>query len=200
LVIAGVTANGLQYKVPQNARAAITLTDLPGAADKRMVSADIQLLPPNLVSDNPEWVSVLGWQGGLANERGEIVDRLQRVGPGHYRTTKPIPAWGSWKTLLRIQDGKTLAAVPIYLAADPGIGAQEMPAQASMTRDFVAEINILQRERSFDHPAWLWLAACLVVLVCTLALWAALAWGGGRINDTETPQPAEAEPRPKVQA
>jgi hypothetical protein len=200
LLIAGATANGLQYHVPQNGRAAITLTDLPSDSGKRMVSADIQLLPPNLVSENPEYVSILGWQGGLANERGMIIDPLQRVGPGHYKSTRPIPASGSWKTLLRIQDGKTMAAVPIYLAADPGIGVQEMPAQASMTRDFVAEVKILQRERNFDQPAWLWTVACLVVLVCTLMLIGALAWGAGRINNTETPEAAEAEPRPKVQA
>ena len=57
-----------------------------------------------------------------------------------------------------------LTAVPIYLAADPGIGAKEVPALASMTRPFVPEVTILQRERNPDTPEVLWTIGCLVVL------------------------------------
>ena len=60
--------------------------------------------------------------------------------------------WGTWKTLLRVHDGNMLATVPIYLAGDPGIGAKEVPAEASTTRPFVAEITILPRERKPDTP------------------------------------------------
>lgn len=200
LVIAGATANGLRYTVPDNASATINLTELPSDAGKRMVSADLRLNPPNLVSDNPEWVSILAWQGRLANDRGLVIDPLTRVGPGHYQSTKPIPASGSWKTLLRVQDGKTMAAVPIYLAADPVIAAPELPAEASLTRNFVKELSILQRERRPDTPPALWNVGCLIVLVCTLLLVAALTWGGGRINRTETPTDADVDTRPKVQA
>jgi hypothetical protein len=198
LVLGGAVANGLRHTVPENATATMTLTDVPGAADHRMVTADVRVNPPDLISDNPEWVSTLSWQGGLANDRGLVIDRLERVGPGHYRSTRPIPVWGSWKTLLRVQDGKTLAAVPIYMPADSGIGAPEVPAQASMTRNFVPEITVLQRERNFNHPSWLYTAAGVVVLICTLILIAALTWGGARINSTETPTGSKAEPRPRV--
>ncbi|WP_197383458.1 hypothetical protein [Mycolicibacterium mengxianglii] len=197
LVTAGAVANGLRTEVPENATATITLTDLPSESGQRMVSADVKINPPDLVSDNPEWVDILAWQGGLDHQRGIVVDRLEQVGPGHYRTTVPIPVWGSWKTLLRVQDGTTMAGVPIYLAADPGIGAQEVAAE-SATRDFVPEITILQRERNFDHPAWLFTAGSIVVLICTLILIAALTWGAGRINGTE-PHPARREDvRPRV--
>jgi bacteriorhodopsin len=54
-----------------------------------------------------------------------------------------------------------------------------------MTRGFVPEVTILQRERKQEHSAWLWTTACLVVLLCTLVLIAGLTWGGGRINRTE---------------
>jgi hypothetical protein len=121
------------------------------------------------------------------------------VGPGHYRTTDPVPVWGSWKTLLRLHDGTTLAAVPIFLAADPGIGAPEVPAQASMTRPFVAEITILQRERNSDAPEVLWTIGGLVVLACTLALIAGLTWGAGRINRIES-SGSKAELQPTAQA
>ena len=75
---------------------------------------------------------------GCRSSRGRAIWRISaarwspissKVGPGHYRTTEAVPVWGTWKTLLRVHDGKTLTAVPIYLAADPGIGAKEVPAR-----------------------------------------------------------------------
>ena len=45
-----------------------------------------------------------------------------------------------------------------------------MPVEAEFTRDFVPEIEILQRERDFDSPAWMWGVANLVVLLCSLAI------------------------------
>src|SRR5829696_5051839 len=200
LAVGGATANGLRYHVPENVTATITVTDAPGVAPgQRLVNADVQINPPTFVSDAPNWVSILGWQGQLANQRGEVVENLEQVGPGHYRTTEPVPAWGSWKTLLRLHDGNTLAAAPIYLAGDPGIGAPEVPAQASMTRPFVAEITILQRERNPDTPMVLWAIGGLVVLFCTLVLIGALAWGAGRINRSE-PSGSRAELQPSAQA
>jgi len=199
LAIGGATANGLRYTVPENATATIALTEIPGNGDQRMVSADVRINPPDLVSDSPDWVSILAWQGRLANHRGQVIDNLDKIGPGHYRSTEPIPVWGSWKTLLRVHDGKKLAAVPIYLAADPGIGTPEIPAEASMTRPFVADITILQRERSPDTPQVLWLAGGLIVLGATLIMIAGLTWGAGRLNNTE-PAGSEAELQPTVQA
>jgi hypothetical protein len=200
LAIGGATATGLRYNVPQNVTATITLTDVPGnAAGQRLVNADVRINPPDFVSENPNWVSILGWQGHLQNQRGQVVDNLEKVAPGHYRTTEPVPAWGSWKTLLRLHDGKTLTAVPIYLAADPGIGAKEVPAEASFTRPFVAEITILQRERNPETPMVLWTVGCLVVLFCTLVLIGGLSWGAGRINRSEA-SGTKAELQPTAQA
>lgn len=198
LVVAGAVTSGIRTVVPENASATVTLTDLPADGDHRMVDADVRITPPDLVSDNPEWVTILSWQAGLANHRGLVIDRLERVGPGHYRSTQPIPVWGSAKTLIRIQDGATMAAVPIYLPADPGIGAKNLPALASFTRDFVPEISVLQRERNFDHPSWLYTTASLVVLVCTLLLVAALTWGAGRINSGAAAAGEKSTTKPKV--
>jgi hypothetical protein len=196
--IGGATANGLRYEVPQNATAAITLAEA-GTPDKRMVTADVRISPPDLVSDDPNWVSVLGWQGGLAEDRGMFVDHLQKVGPGHYVSTQPMPVYGKWKTLLRVHDGRMLTAVPIFLAADPGIGAPEVPAQASMTRPFVSEITILQRERSPETPMSLWFIGCIVVLVCTLLMIGGLTWGAGRVNRAQ-PTGSKTELQPSAQA
>jgi hypothetical protein len=196
LVIGGAVANGLRTTVPENASATIALTELPSDSGQRMVSADVRITPGDLISDDPEWVTILAWQGGIANDRGLAIDKLERVGAGHYRSTRPIPVWGKWKTLLRVQDGHTMAGVPIFLPADPGIGAVETPALASSTRPFVQEITILQRERNLNHPSWLFTAASMVVLFCTLVLIAALTWGAGRINARESY--TEATPRQPV--
>ncbi|MGV0792001.1 hypothetical protein [Mycolicibacterium sp. XJ1819] len=199
LVIGGAAANGLRYQVPENVDATVTLTEAPSIGGQRMVTADVQFQPADVISDDPNWVSVLGWQGGLANQSGIFIDHLENVGPGHFRSTEPMPVSGTWKTLLRVHDGKTLAAVPIYLAGDPGIGAEEVPAEASMTRPLVSEITILQRERSPDIPQSLWLIGCLVVLFCTLAMVAGVTWGAGRIDNSE-PTDRQAELRPTAQA
>jgi hypothetical protein len=199
LVIGGVTANGLRYDVPENATAAIALTEVPGSGEQRMVNADVRINPPDLVTEHPNWVSVLSWQGGLENQRGLVVDNLERVGPGHYRTVEPVPVWGEWKTLLRVHDGTTFTAVPIYLAADPGIGAAEVPAMTSTTRPFVQELTILQRERKPDTPQVLWTIGCLVVLGCTLILIGGLTWGAGRINRNE-PVATKLEYEPTAQS
>lgn len=196
LVLGAAVANGLRTEVPEHATATITLSELSNDGGKRMVSADVVINPRDLISDDPEWVTILSWQGGLANDHGLAIDRLQKISEGHYRSTQPIPVYGSWKTLLRVQDGTTMTGVPIFLPADPGIGAPETPALTSSTRPFTQELTILQRERNQNHPSWLFNVASLVVLFCTLVLIAALSWGAGRINGTETRSASDALPTP----
>lgn len=186
LVLGAATANGLIVTVPENASATVALRDTAPADGGRMVVADIRLQPADLVGEDPEWVQILAWQGGVdADDAGSglVVDQLTRVGEGHYLSTRPVPADGSWKTILRVHDGRTYTALPIYMAADPGIGAEETPALAEFRRSFVPEITVLQRERSFDHPAWLFGVASLVVLACSVAMVWGLSWGAARIND-----------------
>ncbi|OMC26897.1 hypothetical protein A5739_19590 [Mycobacterium colombiense] len=192
LVIGGAVANGLHILVPSKNNAAITLTDLPSAPGQRMVSADVQLLPADMVSDHPDWVTILSWQGRMNNDRGLVIDRLAKVGPGHYRSTQPVPVWGDWKTLLRVQDGRTMTAVPIWEPADAAIPAPEVPALPSSTRPFVLEVTILQRERDQGAPTWLFTAGGIVVLFLTLTVIAGLTWGAGRLNNSiAEPEPVE---------
>ncbi len=182
LALGGTVANGLAFEVPTDATATVRLTDAEPVDGFRMVTAEVEIDPIDLVSDDPEWVSILAWQGGGDTLRGLVVDRLEATGPGTFRSTKPVPVDGTWKTVLRIHDGRTLTAAPVFMAADEGIGAEEVSADASFTRDLVSEITLLQRERNFDHPTWLFAAASLVVLVCTLLLVWALSWGTVRIS------------------
>ncbi|GAA4536923.1 hypothetical protein [Mycobacterium paraffinicum] len=186
LVIGVAVANGLHILVPGQNTATVTLTDLPSPAGQRMVSADVMISPTTMVSDHPDWLTILSWQGRMQNDRGLMIDKLAKVGPGHYRSTQPVPVWGDWKTLLRVQDGRTMTAVPIYEPADAAIPAPEVPALATSTRPFVLEVTILQRERDQSAPAWLFTGGGIVVLFLTLMVISALTWGAGRINNHDT--------------
>jgi hypothetical protein len=198
LVTGGAVANGLHILVPKQDTATIKLTDLPSQPGQRMVSADVQINPPNLVSNHPDWLTILSWQGRMQNDRGLVINRLVRVGAGHYVSTRPLPVWGSWKTLLRVQDGRTMTAVPIWAPADDAIPAPEIPALSSSTRPFVLEVSILQRERDPNVPVWLFTAGGIVVLIFTLMVIAALTWGAGRLNaaDDAPKQPVQEDRAP----
>ena len=166
VVIAAAVANGLHATVPKNASASFALTQV-GTTDQPEVTAKVSLTPADLVDAHPTWVQITAWQGGGA---GVVTDRLRRTGDNTWESTKPVPVGGNWKTLLRVQDGRTLAAVPIFMPADAPLKVKEVPASASFTRDFVPEIDILQRERKGDTSPWLWGAANMVVLLCSLAI------------------------------
>ena len=165
--------------------ATVTLTGAQGGAADRTAGARIEFSPA-AAADGPAWLTVTGWQG-----RGLHVDRLVRERGGVYRTSEPMPLHGQWKTMIRVHDGRTLAAVPLYLPADPAIGAPRVPAPAEFTRALQGEQAILQRELNTDVPGWLWLACSLVVLLCTLALVLSLGWGVARIA-RRLPEPATA--------
>jgi len=178
LAISASTANGLYATVPDNGKATVSLQQV-GMPGKPEVIAKVRLEPANLIDANPTWVQILAWQGG---GEGVISDRLHRTGPNTWESTKPMPVYGNWKTLLRLQDGRMMAAVPIFLPADEALNAPELPASASFTRDIVPEISILQRERNLDVPTWTWGVANLVVLICSLLVIAGLCVTTARIS------------------
>src|SRR4051794_21370788 len=168
LAVAACVADGLITTVPP-ARA--TMIMLPGH------DVDVRIQPAAL-ADDAEWVTVTAWQGG-----GLHVDRLRRLGPGHYRTNSAVPMGGKWKSLVRVHNGRAVLGAPIELPADPAIPVKGVPApQTPQVRPFVGDQLILQRERKRDVPAWLWSAACIVVGALGLTLITALAWGVGRVG------------------
>jgi hypothetical protein len=158
-----------------------------------MVEGTVRL-NPRTVADDAAWVTVTSWQDG-----GLKVDRLEKVGEGVYRFRQPAPAYGDWKTVLRVQHGRTIMGVPVYMPEDAAIPAKEVPATASFTRPFVPDRLLLQRERKDDVPAWLWTAACLVVLVLALIFMGSLAWGVARVaragGGSMPPAGTDAAPR-----
>src|SRR5690242_6898123 len=150
------------------ASASVALKDLT-PAPSRTVAATIKLSPRDAASD-ADWLTVTSWQGG-----GLVIDRLHRVAQGVYRTTKPIPAYGKWKAMLRLENGRGVRAMPIFLPEDKAIPAPEVPASASFTRDFVRDKKILQREAVggstfLQLPAYLLLALIVVVWLTAMGL------------------------------
>jgi hypothetical protein len=155
-------------------KATIVTRDLGGGA-KCTVAATITLDPRN-AAEHARWLTITGWQGG-----GSVVDLLKRVGPGRYITTKPIPVYGNWKVTLRLQRGRAVLGLPIFLPNDPAIPAKETPALANFTRPFVRDKNNLQREQKAGVPGYLTVVAYAAVLVIWLAMLGGLGWGLTRL-------------------
>jgi hypothetical protein len=187
LIVAVCTATALMTTVPEGVRASVQLTGVTGSGADREGHATVRITPPEAAED-PKWLTVTSWQGG-----GLHVDRLEQVAPGLFRTTEPMPLGGDWKTLVRLHQGRDLAASPIFMPEDPAIPAPEIPATAQIDRPFGEEVKLLQRERK-DAAPWLWASASALVLALYLAFFAALAWGVGRLSrrwDDEVQPPGD---------
>ena len=187
-LVALVVAASLVTEEPRGARVSVAL-DAPQAGDERAAHATVRVAPRSL-ADDPAWLTVTAWQGG-----GLHVDHLKQIAPGVFRTTKPIPLHGSWKSLVRLHSGNAVLGAPVYMAADPAIPAPEIPATAQFTRSLQRDTEVLQRERDFDVPAWLWGGASALVVALYLSLLAALSWGVGRIGRTRRSAPVTQERR-----
>jgi hypothetical protein len=181
-----LTACSVAWALPKpsddGVRADVALTNVRSGAD-RMVDATVSITP-HAAAEHAGWLDVTAWQGG-----GFVLSRLDRTAPGIYRTTKPIPVHGKWKALIRLHKGRSLAAAPIYLPADPAIPAPSVPATARFARPFVADHHILQREQKAAAPA-LTAIAYTVVGSIALVLLVLLAWGLHRLSRSAS-APAE---------
>jgi hypothetical protein len=171
--IALLTVFALHTPADSGVSARVALRDV-GSGPDRMIGATVHLTPRD-AAENANWLDVTAWQGG-----GLVVDPLERVAPGTYRTTEPIPADGSWKTMIRLHKGSSLTAVPIYLPLDVAIPAAEVPAKASFTRSFVDETQILQREKTGGSPALVAIAYATVAGIA-LSLLVLLVWSLHRL-------------------
>jgi hypothetical protein len=158
------------------ASASVTLRDLT-PAPHRTVAATVKLTPRNAAKD-ADWLTVTSWQGG-----GLVIDRLHRLSEGVYQTTKAIPVYGSWKTMLRLENGRAVRAVPIYLPEDRAIPAKEVPATTTFTRDFVRDKKILQRE-AIGGTTWLALPAYLLLGAIAAGWLVAIGLGLRRLETT----------------
>jgi hypothetical protein len=172
-VLTALVAYGLYTPTEEGVSARVALQEV-GGANGREVEATVRMSPPDAAAD-AEWFDVTAWQGG-----GLVVAPLERTAPGVYKTTEPIPVHGNWKAMIRLHDGSSLTALPIYLPRDEAIPVGEVPAPAQFTRSFSDEHQLLQRE-SKGGPAALTAIAYSTVLAITLSLLALLAWALHRL-------------------
>ncbi|HWT91572.1 MAG TPA: hypothetical protein VN238_01120, partial [Solirubrobacteraceae bacterium] len=172
-VVAVCVVVALQKPSDEGITAAVQLTEVQGGPE-RTVGATVRLQPADAGND-AEWLTMTAWQGD-----GLIVDRLERVSEGVYRTTKPVPVHGNWKALIRLHHGRSLTAVPIFMPRDEAIPAKEVPALASFERPFVSDHTVLQREQK-PAAGWVTALAYGVVVLIALSLLVLLAWGLHRL-------------------
>ncbi len=151
-------------------RATVTLTDVTPPPE-RTANAEIRVDPPDAARD-ARWLTITAWQGN-----GSHVDRLERIGDGVYRSTKPVPLYGNWKTTLRLHKDDAVLGAAVYFPEDPAIPAPAVPAPATFTRDFIEDKKLLQREQKPGVSGALTGFAYFVVLAIALGLVASLARG-----------------------
>jgi hypothetical protein len=180
-VVAALVGYGLFTQTQQGVSAQVALRDVSRTGG-REVEAVVRLSPPDAAA-KAEWFDVTAWQGG-----GLVVDPLQEIGDGVYRTTEPVPVHGNWKTMVRLHEGNSLTALPIYLPRDAAIPVGEVPAPSRFTRSFGNEHELLQREQKGGSPLLVAVAYSTVAGI-TLSLLALLAWALHRLAVGMEPAP-----------
>src|SRR5215203_2751188 len=136
-VAAALGVGVVAFAVPANAgdpvSASFQLADTERDGG-RAVTGTVRLDPSD-AAEGAWWFQATSWQGGQPS----IVQQLDPVSAGTYRITEPIPVHGTWKTTLRLHEGRRIAGLPIFLPKDAAIPAEEVPAKPSMTREFVLD-------------------------------------------------------------
>ncbi|MGI8806448.1 MAG: hypothetical protein ACR2KK_01080 [Acidimicrobiales bacterium] len=135
-----------------------------------MATVDVTLDPPDAARTATAF-AVSASQGG-----GELVQAdLKQVGPGRYVSSRPVPVTGTWKTRVGLQRGDEVMAVPVYLPADPEIGAPAVPVVPERTERFARITTVLLREVKAGPPgaavaAYSGLALVVAVYIGLIAL------------------------------
>ncbi len=101
-----------------------------------------------------------------------MLSGLREVGPGRYVSARPVPVGGSWKSMLSLYRGDEVMAAPVYLPADPEIGAPEVPLLPQRRERMVRNTEVYLRE-SHAGSAWVGMAA-YGGLALVVASWIAL--------------------------
>jgi hypothetical protein len=135
-----------------------------------MANVEVVLDPPDAARRATAF-AVTSWQGGSETVGAD----LRQVEMGRYVSSRPMPVTGSWKTMVSLQRGDEVMAVPIYLPADPEIGAPEVPAVPVRTEQFVRNTTILLREVKGGPPgaaiiAYSGLAVVVAIFIALIAI------------------------------
>ena len=86
-------------------------------------------MSPPTALDGADVARIFTWQGGSL-----IISPLRAQGAGRYVIDGPIPTGASWKSIVFIEKGDVVAAVPVSFPADPTYGLAAIPAPVSSAR------------------------------------------------------------------
>lgn len=173
LVVLG--ANALWTVTPKDVRADVTLTPVAGPAGERQAIVTARI--PGDVAKNPEWRAVTSWQGGGTQTR-----RMEEIAPGVYRSNGPVPLHGTWKSAIRMNSGRAMLSLPLYLPREPSIPTPGVTRPERFSAAFLTDHEVMQTERRDYVPGWLWTPAALLMLAFCGAFIAALAVGIARAS------------------
>ena len=176
VAVAAMIVFCLHTPIQTGVSAKVTLKDVDSGAHRTAI-VTARLNPPS-AADRATWLTATSWQGG-----GLVVDRLKQIRPGVYRSHGPVPLYGGWKTLIRMHNGSSLSGLPLYAPADAAIPVPGVDAPRSMTRPFVSDHKLLQREAKTKDPNVTY-GAYAVIGFFTLLLLVMLAWGLHRVRLT----------------
>jgi NAD(P)-dependent dehydrogenase (short-subunit alcohol dehydrogenase family) len=145
----GLALLALVVPFPRRSSTATATIRTTAAANGR---ADVAVTvdKPDVVRD-ANWFEVFAWQGGAL-----VRSPLHEVAPGEWHTETPVPVGGSWKTMVRLAKGSTMAAAPVAFPADPEIGAAAIPLVPERSAPLARDTRLLMREA---HAGATWPAA-----------------------------------------
>ena len=178
VAVAALLSFGLYTPSQPGVSARVSLQDVTSGPERTaIVTARVT---PAGGADDATWLTATAWQGG-----GLIANKMEKIGPDLYRSTEPIPMYGTWKALIRMHHGSSLSGLPLYAPADPAIPAPAVVAPSRFERPFVDDKALLQREAKVGDP-WVTIGAYAVIIFFTVLLLAALAYGLHRIRVTSS--------------
>ena len=155
LLLAGAALGAaMAYPLPRDVGPVDTVIRLrpvspasPGGPPAQLAHAEISLDPPDAARRATSF-RLVSWQGG-----GRLSVDLEELGPGRYASSRPVPVARPWKTVLSLNRGDQVMAAPVYLPADPAIGASEVAALPERRQPFTRSSAVLLRE-AHDGPTW----------------------------------------------
>lgn len=124
--------------------------------------ATVTLDPPD-AAKNATLFGIGANQGG-----GTVSSALIEKSPGVYESAELIPITGEWKSQVGLFRGNEVMSAPIYLPADPEIGASEVEALPVRTIKFDVVTKVLLRE-AHAGPVWPSIVAYTEVLAALIA-------------------------------
>ncbi len=174
----------LALPFPRNeASLSAELSTAPISQDR--VQVDVSVDDPGAVR-NPDWFEVLSWQGGSSK-----LTPLLRTGEGAYRSEGSVPVGGNWKSLVRFARKDVMVAAPVYMPADPAIGAPEVPVASNRTVEFRRDTELLLRE-AHGGAAWPAVVAYIAIAAVAAGWIAILAFALSRVARSSTDVPSHA--------